>query len=193
MKGGETLRADIVFAAFGRVANLDGIGLERLELAHHRARSVEVDESFETNIPGHLCRRRCDRTAGACLRRGRSGAPRRARRLRPAAAGRHESGADRRLHDSGNRLRRAVAEPRRRRKSIDVIVGRADFREVARAHIVGEPAGFLTLICERGTARVLGVRCSARAPPNSCISARPRSRPARPPSSSSNRSSIFPP
>ncbi|HEY2462963.1 MAG TPA: hypothetical protein VGI32_02800, partial [Steroidobacteraceae bacterium] len=41
-------------------------------------------------------------------------------------------------------------------KKIDVIVGRADFGEVARAHIAGEPAGFLALVCERGTARVLG-------------------------------------
>ena len=43
-------------------------------------------------------------------------------------------------------------------KKIDVIVGRADFGEVARAHIVGEPAGFLTLLCERGSAKVLGVQ-----------------------------------
>ena len=41
-------------------------------------------------------------------------------------------------------------------KNIDLIVGRADFSEVARAHIAGEPVGFLTLLCERGTARVLG-------------------------------------
>jgi NAD(P) transhydrogenase len=43
-------------------------------------------------------------------------------------------------------------------KKIDLIVGRAEFAEVARAHIAGEPAGFLTLLCERGTARVLGVQ-----------------------------------
>ncbi len=29
---------------------------------------------------------------------------------------------------------------------------------MARAHIAGDPTGFLTLICERGTARVLGVQ-----------------------------------
>jgi NAD(P) transhydrogenase len=29
---------------------------------------------------------------------------------------------------------------------------------VARAHIAGHPTGFLALICERGTARVLGVQ-----------------------------------
>jgi NAD(P) transhydrogenase len=43
-------------------------------------------------------------------------------------------------------------------KKIEVIVGRADFHEVARAHIVGEPTGFLTLVCERSTTRVLGVQ-----------------------------------
>src|SRR6202040_546428 len=41
-------------------------------------------------------------------------------------------------------------------KEMDVIVGRADFSEVARAHIAGEPTGFLALLCDRGTARVLG-------------------------------------
>jgi NAD(P) transhydrogenase len=41
-------------------------------------------------------------------------------------------------------------------KKIDIVVGRADFAEVARAHIAGEPSGFLLLICERGSARVLG-------------------------------------
>jgi NAD(P) transhydrogenase len=43
-------------------------------------------------------------------------------------------------------------------KKMDVIVGRADFREVARAHIAGEPAGFLTLLCDRVSAQLLGVQ-----------------------------------
>src|SRR6202040_556347 len=43
-------------------------------------------------------------------------------------------------------------------KEMDVIVGRADFSEVARAHIAGEPTGFLALLCDRGSARVLGVQ-----------------------------------
>src|ERR1700735_2242718 len=33
LRSGEVLSTDIVFAAFGRVANLDGIGLDRLQLA----------------------------------------------------------------------------------------------------------------------------------------------------------------
>jgi NAD(P) transhydrogenase len=41
-------------------------------------------------------------------------------------------------------------------KKIDIVIGQANFAEVARAHIAGEPHGFLTLICERGSERVLG-------------------------------------
>jgi NAD(P) transhydrogenase len=41
-------------------------------------------------------------------------------------------------------------------RKIDVVVGHADFAEVARAHIAGEASGFLTLLCERATGRVLG-------------------------------------
>src|SRR5580658_1778751 len=52
LAGGEVLRAEILFAAFGRVANLDGIGLDRLQLAINARGHVQVDERFETNIPG---------------------------------------------------------------------------------------------------------------------------------------------
>ena len=43
-------------------------------------------------------------------------------------------------------------------KKIDVVIGRADFGEVARAHIAGEAAGFLNLLCDRASGRVLGVQ-----------------------------------
>jgi NAD(P) transhydrogenase len=43
-------------------------------------------------------------------------------------------------------------------KKMDIIVGRADFSEVARAHIAGEPRGFLALLCERSSGRVVGVQ-----------------------------------
>ena len=134
-----TLTADIVFAAFGRVANLDGIGLDRLGSTVSSRGHVEVERALRDQHSRSICRGRCDRTAGARLRGRRSGPARRAGRLRVAAARPHEPGADRRVHHPGDRLRRPVAGARRRRKKIDVIVGRADFSEVARAHIAGEP------------------------------------------------------
>ncbi len=51
-----------------------------------------------------------------------------------------------------------ITQTEAKAKKLDLIVGRADFAEVARAHIAGEPVGFLTMLCERGTARVLGVQ-----------------------------------
>ena len=64
LREGEPIGADIVFAAFGRVAHLDGIGLDRLGLNISSRGTVTVDERFETNIAG-IRRRRCDRSA--CL------------------------------------------------------------------------------------------------------------------------------
>jgi NAD(P) transhydrogenase len=52
LRGGEVLTCDIVFAAFGRIANLDGIGVDRLQLAISSRGHVQVDERYETNIPG---------------------------------------------------------------------------------------------------------------------------------------------
>src|SRR6204780_641717 len=52
VSGGATLTSDIVFAAFGRVANLDGIGLDRLGVTVSSRGTVQVNERFETNIPG---------------------------------------------------------------------------------------------------------------------------------------------
>jgi NAD(P) transhydrogenase len=52
LRDGATLTSDIVFAAFGRVANLDGIGLDRLGVGVSSRGTVQVNERFETTIPG---------------------------------------------------------------------------------------------------------------------------------------------
>src|ERR1700735_424742 len=52
LRSAEPLASDIVFAAFGRVANLEGIGLDRLGLNISARGTVQVNDFFETNIPG---------------------------------------------------------------------------------------------------------------------------------------------
>ena len=78
-------------------------------------------------------------------------------------------------------------------KKIDVIVGRADFSEVARAHIAGEPVGFLTLLCERSTARVLGCQVLGEGATDLVHLGQAAIATGRPPTSSSSKSSTFPP
>jgi NAD(P) transhydrogenase len=157
VQGGQPFAAEIVFAAFGRVANLDGIGLDRLNLGISSRGIVQVDKRFETNIPGIFAAGDAiGPPALACA------AADQGRRAALCALGLPPPGLTS-LVPSGVYTIPEIAcvgltQTEAKAKKIDVIVGRAEFAEVARAHIVGEPCGFLTLLCESGTARVLGVQ-----------------------------------
>jgi len=156
-KDGTSFKSDIVLAAFGRVANLEGIGLDRLDLRISARGYVEVNPRFETNIPGlYAAGDAIGPPALACA------AADQGRRAALAAFGLPPP-ADTSLVPTGVYTIPEIAcvglspsEAARRR--IPILVGRADFREVARAHIAGAPAGFLTLVCDRSTCRVLGVQ-----------------------------------
>jgi NAD(P) transhydrogenase len=157
VRDGRVLRADIVFAAFGRIANLDGIGLDRLQLAINGRGHVQVDERFETNIPGIFA---AGDTIGppalacAAADQGRRAALAALGLPSPAATSLVPTG----VYTIPEIACVGLSQSEAAAKKLDVSVGRADFGEVARAHIAGEPAGFLALVCERSTARVLGVQ-----------------------------------
>src|SRR5271166_702700 len=154
---GRQLEADIVLAAFGRVSNLDGIGLDHVQLGLSARGHLQVDERFETQVPGVFA-------AGDAI-----GPP--ALACAAADQGRRAALAAFRL-DAPTRIDLlptgvytipeiacvGLSESDALRGNLDCIVGRANFSEVARAHIAGEPAGFLRLLCERGSMRVLGAQ-----------------------------------
>ncbi|HME41324.1 MAG TPA: Si-specific NAD(P)(+) transhydrogenase [Steroidobacteraceae bacterium] len=157
LKDGDLLTADIVFAAFGRVANLDGIGIERLGLTVTSRGHVQVDERFETNIPGIFAAGDAigpPALACAAADQGRRAALAALGLPPPALGSLVPSG----VYTIPEIACVGLSQSEAASKKIDVIVGRADFGEVARAHIAGEPMGFLALICERDSARVLGVQ-----------------------------------
>jgi NAD(P) transhydrogenase len=154
---GSTLTADIVFAAFGRVANLDGIGLDRVKLGVSSRGHVEVNERFETSIPGiYAAGDAIGPPALACAAadQGRRAALAAFGLDPPAATSLVPTGVYTIPEIACVGLSHAQASA----KKIDVVVGRADFAEVARAHIAGEAVGFLNMLCERGSGRVLGVQ-----------------------------------
>jgi NAD(P) transhydrogenase len=157
LRGGATLASEIVFAAFGRVANLDGIGLDRLGLCISSRGTVQVDERFETNIPGIFAAGDAigpPALACAAADQGRRAALVALGLLPPALTSLVPSG----VYTIPEIACVGLSQSEAAAKKIDLLIGRADFSEVARAHIAGEPAGFLTLLCERGSARVLGVQ-----------------------------------
>jgi NAD(P) transhydrogenase len=157
LRGGATLTSDIVFAAFGRVANIDGIGLDRLGVTVSSRGTVQVNERFETNIPGIFAAGDAigpPALACAAADQGRRAALVALGLPPPAVTSLVPSG----VYTIPEIACVGLSQTEAATKKIDLIVGRADFSEVARAHIAGEPTGFLTLLCERGSAKVLGVQ-----------------------------------
>lgn len=157
LTGGDVLKSDIVLAAFGRVANLDGIGLDRLAIGINARGHVQVNERFETNVPGiYAAGDAIGPPALACAAadQGRRAALAAFGLPPPALTSLVPTG----VYTIPEIACVGLSQTEAHKKNIDVIVGRADFGEVARAHIAGEPTGFLTLICERSNARILGVQ-----------------------------------
>jgi NAD(P) transhydrogenase len=157
VREGAALCADIVFAAFGRIANLEGIGLDRLQLAISSRGHVQVDARYETNIPGIFAAGDAigpPALACAAADQGRRAALAALGLPPPAVTSLVPSG----VYTIPEIACVGLSQSEAAAKKVDLIVGRADFSEVARAHIAGEPVGFLALLCERGTARVLGVQ-----------------------------------
>jgi len=157
LKGGDVLRSDIVFAAFGRVANLDGIGLERLGVGVSARGHVQVNEHFETNVAGiYAAGDAIGPPALACA------AADQGRRAALAAFGLPPPPATSLVPTGVYTIPEiaciGLSPLDAAARKLDVIVGRADFGEIARAHIAGEASGFLSMVCERGSARVLGVQ-----------------------------------
>ncbi len=171
LKGGDVLKADIVFAAFGRVANLDGIGLDRLALGISSRGHVQVNESFETNIPGvYAAGDAIGPPALACA------AADQGRRAALAAFGLPPPPATSLVPTGVYTIPEiacvGLSQAEAAAKKIDIIVGRADFGEVARAHIVGRTGGLPDAH--------LRTRFGARARRSSARRRRHRTRPPRP-------------
>ncbi len=59
-----TMEVDRVISAVGVVGNIEGFGLEKLGVKTERG-CIVIDPFCKTNVPGHLCYRRCRRPADA--------------------------------------------------------------------------------------------------------------------------------
>lgn len=157
LAGGERLAADIVLAAFGRIANVEGLGLERVALELTPRGHIKVDGRYATSVRGiYAAGDAIGPPALACASadQGRRAALAAFDLPPPPATSLVPTGVYT-IPEIGC----VGATPLEAEAlGVEVVVGRADFAEVARAHIAGEPAGFLALVCERSTLRVLGVQ-----------------------------------
>jgi NAD(P) transhydrogenase len=157
LRGGAVLESDIVLAAFGRVANLDGIGLERLGLRLNARGHIDVNDRFETNVPGIYAAGDAigpPSLACAAADQGRRAALSAFGLPPPPTTSLVPTG----VYTIPEIACVGVTPAEAAGRKLDVLVGRADFAEVARAHIAGQPLGFLSMVCERASLKVLGVQ-----------------------------------
>jgi NAD(P) transhydrogenase len=154
---GETLRAEILMAAMGRIANIEGLGLDAIGVAMTARGHVQVDQRFATNISGvYAAGDVIGPPALACA------AADQGRQAARAALGLPSSGIAELIPTGVYTIPEiacvGLTPGEARRRKIDIVVGNADFAEVARAHIAGQEAGLLQLICDRDSLRILGVQ-----------------------------------
>jgi NAD(P) transhydrogenase len=154
---GDTLSGDIVLAAMGRIANIEGLGLDRLGVAMTPRGHVQVNAQFATTAAGiYAAGDVIGPPALACA------AADQGRQAARAALGLPSSGIAELIPTGVYTIPEiacvGLTPAEAQRRNIDIVIGSADFAEVARAHIAGNEAGLLQLICERDSSRVLGVQ-----------------------------------
>lgn len=157
MKSGKLLETDAALFAAGRRAAVDGLALEKAGLAINDRGYIAVDENYRTSVPNIYA-------AGDVI-----GFP-------ALASTSMEQGRVAVCHAFGFSYKQRVAsmlpmgiytipeisaagetEESCREKKIDYCVGRANYDNNARGHIIGDTAGMLKLIFARSNRKLLGV------------------------------------
>jgi NAD(P) transhydrogenase len=157
LRGGQTLEADAVLVAAGRLGNTAGLGLERVGIAVDDRGHIPVNDHFQTVLP-HIY------AAGDVI-----GFP-------ALASTSMEQARVAVCHAFGFEYKRAVSqvlplavysipevsmvgetEESCRERGLAFCVGRAEYRGNARGQITGDLAGLLKLVFDPGTRRLLGV------------------------------------
>lgn len=157
LEGGEKLYADKVLVAKGRLANVERLGLENLGISQGKYGHIEVDECYQTNVPGVYAVGDVigiPALASCSVEQGRR-------------AANHSIGVE-----STTRWEHmpmgiysvpeisfvGLSEADAREKFGDVTVARVPFKRVARAHISGVQDGMLKMVADAAGEKLLGVQ-----------------------------------
>lgn len=157
LSNGETLRTHKLLVAQGRTASVRGLGVEELGVALTSRGLIEVDEHHRTSVEGIYAVGDVigpPALAASSMSHGRR-AVRHALGLDPGPAPEDIPAGIYTIPELAFvGLTEAVA---RERHGEDVLVGRADFADVARARINDAERGFLKLVVDPAGERLLGV------------------------------------
>ncbi len=158
LKSGKKLRADVLLFCNGRTGNTDSLGLENIGLeADHRGQ-IKVNKRYETAVPNVFAAGDvigAPSLASAAYDQGRSAAA--------AARGkkqvRHVDDVATGIYTIPEISSVGKSERELTEAAIPYEVGRAFFKDTARAQISGEDVGMLKLLFHPETMEILGIHC----------------------------------
>lgn len=155
LSDGRELTAEKVLVSIGRAFNSEDLGAEVIGLARGARGEIIVNDKMETNIPGvyavgdvtggmllaHVASRQGLVAAQNCMGAGMS----MDYRVVPAA-----------IFTSPEIASVGLRQHQAEEQGIKIRVGRFQFRGLGKAHAIGEIAGFIKIIAEEQTDRILG-------------------------------------
>lgn len=155
LANGWVIESEKMLCALGRVANLDGLAIERAGLVVDGSGHLAVDQDGRTSVPhifavGDVAGPPA--LASAAMEQGRRAARAAFDLPRPDRSDLIPVGVYA-LPEIGSV---GVDESAAIASGFDVVVGRANFAEIARGHINGIEDGLLKLVVDASTRRILG-------------------------------------
>ncbi|HEB75665.1 MAG TPA: dihydrolipoyl dehydrogenase [Nitrospirae bacterium] len=156
LSGGKELLAEKLLVSIGRSLNTEGIGLEAVGIKKGARGEIVVNEKMETNIEGIYAIG--DVTGGILLAHVAS--------KEGVVAAYNACGIEKRIDysvvpaaifTSPEIASVGLRENEASEKGIDYATGHFQFRALGKAHAMGEITGFVKVVAERGSDRLLGV------------------------------------
>lgn len=159
LAGGELIVADKVLSALGRVANVEGLGLDVVGIKLTARGLVEVDRELRTNVPHVYAVGDVGgppSLASSAMEQGR-------RAVRHALGHRETPGAGEGLlpfcaYTIPEIASIGLSESEAIAKLGGAVVGRAEYGELARAHIAALDAGMIKLVADPSGKKIVGVQ-----------------------------------
>lgn len=152
---GKTIDAQKLLVSVGRALNTEGLGLEEQGIARGPRGQITVDDKMQTNVPGVYAVG--DVTGGMMLAHVASEQG----TVAALNACGHEASMDyasvpAAVFTSPEIASVGLREHQAKERGIKYRTGKVEFRALSKAHAMGEIAGFIKLIAEHDTDKLLG-------------------------------------
>ena len=159
LPSGDTIATEQVLVTAGRTGNTADLGLDELGVTTDERGRVVVDHTFRTTVPGVYAAGDvigAPALAAASMEQARVAVSQAFGLVRDTYVADHLPFGVYTIPEVSSV---GVSEQHARARGMDVVVGRAPFRDNARGAIIGDRDGMTKLVFDRGTRRLIGCHC----------------------------------